>query len=111
MSIDGRTGRLDDVVGHGFMLIADIDVTAALSNQQQRFLAELGCHVLHVGVDLVDEEGFHTDYLRQLGAVAYLARPDFVLYGTAATSAEVAALVDDLRSALAWAPATTTVRA
>lgn len=111
VTVDGRTGRLDDLIGHGFALIADIDVAAALSDQQAQFLAELGCPVLRLGHDLLDEDGVHGAYLSQLGAVAYLARPDFVLYGTAATGGEAADLVDELRTALAWSGVHSAVRA
>ncbi|SKG75599.1 3-(3-hydroxyphenyl)propionate hydroxylase [Mycobacteroides abscessus subsp. bolletii] len=109
VSIDGRMGRLDDLAGYGFVLIADTDISKDLSSQQVQFLKDLGCTVLRVGHDLVDEEGLLEDYLRELNAVAYIARPDFVLFGAAATHEEVTELVDDLRNALAWTPTNSTV--
>ena len=45
----------------------------------------------------------HTAYLHELGAVAYLARPDFVLSCAAIEAAEVPGPVDEVRAALAWA--------
>jgi 3-(3-hydroxy-phenyl)propionate hydroxylase len=47
----------------------------------------------------------HTAYLRELGAVAYLARPDFVLFGAAIEAAKVPGPVDEVRAALAWTAA------
>ncbi|MBO4256271.1 3-(3-hydroxyphenyl)propionate hydroxylase, partial [Streptomyces griseorubiginosus] len=96
---DGRTGRLDDVTGYGFMLIATEDPTAALGPERLGMLERLGCTV--ISLDAVDDlDGRHREYLQRLGAVAYLARPDFVLFGTAADSTDLGALVDDLNDAL-----------
>jgi 3-(3-hydroxy-phenyl)propionate hydroxylase len=107
----GRTGRFDDVVGRGFVLVSTTDVTSTLSDEQRSFLDEVGCRVVRLGTDVTDEDGVHTSYLEQLGAVAYLARPDFVLFGAAAEATEVGALVDELRADLAWTGAATAVGA
>ena len=96
---DGRTGRLDDLTGYGFTLVTAEDPTAALGPQRLARLERLGCAV--VALDTVDDlDGRHAAYLQQLGAVAYLARPDFVLFGVATTAADLAGLVDDLATAL-----------
>jgi 3-(3-hydroxy-phenyl)propionate hydroxylase len=95
----GTSGRFDDVVGRGFVLVTAADLT--LSGERRRFLDELGCHVVRLGTDVVDDDGVHAAYLRELGAVAYLARPDFVLFGAAADAAGVDALVDELGVRLA----------
>lgn len=111
VTADRRTGRFDDVVGRGFVLVTTADVTPALTDHQRRFLDELGCRVVRLGSDVVDEDGVHTAFLEQLGAVAYLARPDFVLFGAAADAAGIGALVDELRGDLAWTAAPTAVGA
>jgi 3-(3-hydroxy-phenyl)propionate hydroxylase len=96
---DGRTGRFDDLAGYGFALVAAEDPTAALGPERIARLERLGCAV--VALDTVDDlDGRHREYLQRLGAVAYLARPDFVLFGAAADSADLGALVDDLDAAL-----------
>ncbi|MFI1030426.1 bifunctional 3-(3-hydroxy-phenyl)propionate/3-hydroxycinnamic acid hydroxylase [Streptomyces sp. NPDC020951] len=101
---DGRSGRLDDLTGYGFTLVAAEDPTAALGPERLARLERLGCAV--VALDTVaDLDGRHGEYLRQLGAVAYLARPDFVLFGVAADSTDLGALVDDLDAALSGTPA------
>ncbi|MFF7946496.1 bifunctional 3-(3-hydroxy-phenyl)propionate/3-hydroxycinnamic acid hydroxylase MhpA [Streptomyces griseorubiginosus] len=95
----GRTGRLDDLTGYGFTLVTAEDPTAALGPDRLARLEHLGCAV--VALDTVDDlDGRHREYLQRLGAVAYLARPDFVLFGAATDSTDLGALVDDLDAAL-----------
>jgi 3-(3-hydroxy-phenyl)propionate hydroxylase len=98
----GRSGRFDDLAGRGFALVSTVDVASVLTGEQRRFLDELGCRVVRLGTDVIDEDGAHTAYLKDLGAVAYLARPDYVLFGVAGDVGEVSALVDELRADLAW---------
>ncbi|MEU3787958.1 3-(3-hydroxyphenyl)propionate hydroxylase, partial [Streptomyces sp900129855] len=99
---DGRTGRFDDLTGYGFALVAAEDPTAVLGPDRLARLTRLGCTV--VALDTVDDlDGRHREYLRRLGAVAYLARPDFVLFGAATDSTDLGALVDDLDDALSSA--------
>ncbi|MFF4354076.1 bifunctional 3-(3-hydroxy-phenyl)propionate/3-hydroxycinnamic acid hydroxylase [Streptomyces sp. NPDC001530] len=96
---DGRSGRFDDLTGYGFALVTAEDPTTALGPERLALLQRLGCAV--VALDTVDDlGGRHREYLQRLDAVAYLARPDFVLFGTAADSRDLGALVDDLRAAL-----------
>ncbi|TPQ23925.1 3-(3-hydroxyphenyl)propionate hydroxylase, partial [Streptomyces sporangiiformans] len=96
---DGSPGRFDDVTGYGFTLVAADDATTALGPERLARLERLGCAV--VALDTVDDlDGRHREYLQLLGAVAYLARPDFVLFGTAADTTDLGALVDDLDAAL-----------
>ena len=93
-------GRLDDVVGHGFLLVTR---AAGPSPEREQHLLDLGGHVVRLGHDVVDLDGAISRYLDSLGADAYLARPDLVLFGTA-SGTEVGGLVDDLDASLA-APA------
>lgn len=111
VTVGELTGRLDDVIGHGFALIATTDAAAALRTDQRRFLEDLGCRIVLLGHDVIDEDGVHGAYLAELDAVAYLARPDFVLFGAAADAREIAVLVDELRGALAWSAAPAAVGA
>ena len=97
----GRTGRLDDIVGFGFLLVTRVGPAVALTSAQRRFLHELGCQVLYLGVDAEDLDGVLGGFLDRLGADAYLARPDFVLYGSA-SGAELGDLVDQLAAQLNW---------
>lgn len=100
---DGRTGRFDDVVGLRFALVAREDPSDALGSERMAFLAELDCAVLELG-SFDDLDGTYEAFLDHLNAHAFVARPDFYLFGTASDSAQLAALVDDLRIALRWLP-------
>ncbi|MPY55663.1 bifunctional 3-(3-hydroxy-phenyl)propionate/3-hydroxycinnamic acid hydroxylase MhpA [Streptomyces spongiae] len=96
---DGTTGRFDDLTGFGFALVTAEDPTEALGPERLALLERLGCAV--VSLDTVEDlDGRHGAYLRHLGAVGYLARPDFVLFGTAVDRTDLGALVDDLNAAL-----------
>jgi 3-(3-hydroxy-phenyl)propionate hydroxylase len=96
---DGRTGRFDDLTGYGFTLVTATDPTTALGPERFALLQRLGCAV--IALDTVDDlDGRHQKHLQLIGAVAYLARPDFVLFGAAIDSTDIGALVDDLDAAL-----------
>jgi 3-(3-hydroxy-phenyl)propionate hydroxylase len=82
-----------------------------LSPEHLGLLDGLGCRIVRLGNDVIDDDGVHTAYLRELGALAYLARPDFVLFGAAADATELAGLVDELRTAAAWSGAPSAVGA
>ncbi|OPX13256.1 bifunctional 3-(3-hydroxy-phenyl)propionate/3-hydroxycinnamic acid hydroxylase [Mycobacterium sp. AT1] len=107
VTVGERTGRFDDIVGRGFVLVTTIDAGADLRPEQRDFLDELGCRIVRLGHDVIDDDGVHTAYLEKLGAVGYLARPDFVLFGSASGGSQIETLVDELRSALAWSVAAT----
>jgi hypothetical protein len=53
----------------------------------------------------IDVDGTYLAYLGAAGAVAALIRPDHYLFGTAATLADLPALISDLRRQLAADPA------
>jgi flavoprotein hydroxylase len=49
---------------------------------------------------VVDVDNVYLPYLAGAGSLAVLWRPDFYVFGAAATRTELAALVDDLRDQL-----------
>ncbi|MEV4482745.1 bifunctional 3-(3-hydroxy-phenyl)propionate/3-hydroxycinnamic acid hydroxylase [Micromonospora coxensis] len=121
----GRTGRFDDVVGTGFVLLTRADVAPALDPDAVAFLDALGTRRVTVrpadataptdaagtdvvdldgvhltwlaGTDVVDTDGVHLTWLAGADADAALIRPDFYVFGVAAGPDGLAALVDDLR--------------
>ncbi|WP_091302823.1 bifunctional 3-(3-hydroxy-phenyl)propionate/3-hydroxycinnamic acid hydroxylase [Micromonospora halophytica] len=105
----GRTGRFDDVVGTGFVLLTLEDPTPALDPDAVAFLDALGTRRVTVrpadaappadaaGTDVVDLDGVHLTWLAGANADAALIRPDFYVFGVAAGPDGLAALVDDLR--------------
>jgi 2-polyprenyl-6-methoxyphenol hydroxylase-like FAD-dependent oxidoreductase len=116
IAYQGRTGPLDDVTGTGFVLACREDPRTALD---AAFLDAIGTQVLHLrpagtvpaGTQAgdapvaIDVDGTYLAYLGAAGAVAALIRPDHYLFGTAATLADLPALIGDLRHQLAADPA------
>ncbi|KAJ5390464.1 uncharacterized protein N7496_001532 [Penicillium cataractarum] len=100
--IDGREGLLDSLVGFGFQLVSRIPVDALLSPAQQELLDKLGAHIVVLGSEAaVDLDMTYQNYLEAHGLVAYLSRPDFYIFGTAATADDIPVMVDALAKQLA----------
>ena len=101
----GQSGRFDDMVGRGWVLLArDPAALASLSPAHRAALQSQGSIVVQLGADgVTDVEGSYAAYLESLGAVAVLVRPDFYCHGAARTAAEVPALIDHWRTALGLA--------
>jgi 2-polyprenyl-6-methoxyphenol hydroxylase-like FAD-dependent oxidoreductase len=79
---NGRSGRMDDVVGRGFTLICTAgDPREVLAEEELRALDEIGCNIVTLGGDVRDLDGFLSAWLDSHGAVAVLVRPDFYVYG------------------------------
>ena len=56
----------------------------------------LGGVSAHFGADgLADRDGVYQSWFDAIGASAVLVRPDFYVYGSASSSAEVTSLVED----------------
>ncbi|WP_345568156.1 bifunctional 3-(3-hydroxy-phenyl)propionate/3-hydroxycinnamic acid hydroxylase [Streptomyces plumbiresistens] len=99
--IGERSGLLDDLVGFGFQLVSRIPVAELLTPAHTDLLERLGVHVVVLGQDHVeDADGTYRTFLDDHGLVAYLSRPDFYLFGTAATAEDLPALIDALAAAL-----------
>ena len=101
----GRKGRFDDVVGAGFQLIvAEGDPLDRLSGAERKLLDTLGATVASLdptaphGVQDVD--GRLTAWLSERGAHAVLVRPDFYVFGGAASAHALRELLEDLRTQL-----------
>jgi 2-polyprenyl-6-methoxyphenol hydroxylase-like FAD-dependent oxidoreductase len=106
VTVDGREGLFDDVVGRGWALIAaDGDPLEILDDEQRGALGALGATVASLDRDapngIADADGRLTDWLGHHGAHAVLVRPDFYVFGSVASRDELPALVSDLRSQLA----------
>ncbi|MFJ8255061.1 bifunctional 3-(3-hydroxy-phenyl)propionate/3-hydroxycinnamic acid hydroxylase [Streptomyces sp. NPDC094466] len=109
---------LDDPVCRGFVLFAKSEAELGLTLDRLSFLRGAGAEVVRLWpagtsheatddvVDAVDADGVLRGFLDRYGATALLVRPDYHVFGAAASAAGVAALVDDLRTRLtAPAPA------
>jgi 3-(3-hydroxy-phenyl)propionate hydroxylase len=94
---DGR--RMDDVAGYGFAVLGTADCLAGLSDRTKKSLESLDAATM-----TADSEEAKR-WLKTLDAGAVLIRPDRYLFGTAASTRQLDALVARLETALgegAW---------
>ena len=99
-----REGRFDDLVGHGFVIIArNGDARAALDSDMHAFWAELGGKIVHFGNPdrgLKDVDNYFTSLMDRLGCDVVVKRPDYYAFDTCRTVADLPALLADLRHRL-----------
>ena len=98
-TVSGR--RFDDVHGAGWRLISLDHEPLELDPEASRWFASLGGRVVAVPAG----DPVYGRWFAEHGASAALQRPDFHLYGTAASPAAAAALIDHLRTRLEIQPA------
>jgi len=104
-----RICRLDELVGGGFVLIAR-GGAGTLSMPHTEALAALGTKLVQLGEasgDLVDRDGRLVGMLDAEGWDVMLVRPDFYIYGGAASAGQealVEAFIADMRAAGAVLP-------
>jgi len=101
--VDGPGGRMrfDDAVGAGFRLVTSAE--PVLDRDTADWFAGIGGTVVTLGCGdsrLYDTDGAYRAWLAEHIAVAVLQRPDFTVFGTAATPADVSPLLRALRSAV-----------
>jgi flavoprotein hydroxylase len=96
----GATGRFDDVVGRGWILLAAAsDALSGLDAESRAFLASIGG--LTVSLEEVEDvDGTYRSWFAEHRAAAVLQRPDFYLFGAAPTAADVPPLLAALRQHL-----------
>ncbi|WP_327115944.1 bifunctional 3-(3-hydroxy-phenyl)propionate/3-hydroxycinnamic acid hydroxylase [Nocardia sp. NBC_01730] len=92
-----RTGRFDEIVGTGFVLLVDgrRGDPSSLKPAEQT-----GLRVVTLGFDIHDTDGRYGAWFDEHDCTAVLWRPDFYIYGTAPTAADISPLVQTLESAL-----------
>ncbi len=91
MLANGR--RMDDSVGYRFALLAMPSLAGALSASDIRALSALGAVVLRA------EDRSLADYLTDIDRGALLVRPDRYIAGSARTSIELSAILEEARHA------------
>jgi flavoprotein hydroxylase len=99
--VDGPGGRtrFDDAVSAGFRLITITD--ANIDPDTRDWFGSIGGQVVTLGCGdsrLVDADGVYRSWLADHIAVAVLQRPDFAVFGTAATPSDITPLLRGLRS-------------
>jgi 2-polyprenyl-6-methoxyphenol hydroxylase-like FAD-dependent oxidoreductase len=101
----GRRGRFDDVVGRGFALIvAAGDPLEALSDPPRRLLDTLDVTLTSLDPaaphGVRDCDGRLTAWFTEHDVHAVLVRPDFYVFGSAASADAVPELLEDFRTQL-----------
>jgi flavoprotein hydroxylase len=100
----GVTGLFDDVVGHGWTLLSPLaDPAQGLEAGAAAFFTQLGGVSAQVGrnAPVEDLDGTYGRWFERTGVAVVLQRPDFHVFGTAASLAGATALIESLRRALA----------
>lgn len=103
---EGRVGLFDDVFDAGarWQVISTAgDPRAALDADDAAFLEELGAVFAHVGTggDAADVDGRYAAYFAERGVAVVVNRPDFYVFGAAASLDGLPRLIADLRGRLA----------
>ncbi|WP_374976521.1 bifunctional 3-(3-hydroxy-phenyl)propionate/3-hydroxycinnamic acid hydroxylase [Microbacterium trichothecenolyticum] len=95
--VGGRRGRGDDLLGTGFRLITFRSVIDALDDGELATLKAIGAQI--VDLDQVEDvSNRYTGWLKSIGAVAALVRPDHIVYG-AGDATEVGPLIASVHEA------------
>lgn len=97
------SGRFDDVVGRGWVLLGVAgDPAAQLDADLAAFFTSLGGISVQIGANgpLHDVTGRYTQWFADHGVAVALQRPDFHLYGTAPEISGAGQLVSHLRQSL-----------
>jgi len=104
-----RTGRFDDVVGLGFVLVSRSGASKALLGARQKEVVEAldAKHVVVVAQGekaaadaLIDLDGKFIPFMLEHGIDSMIVRPDFYLYGAEDSTSDLNELVDDLAADL-----------
>jgi len=96
---EGAEGRLDDVIGPGWHLVAN-GQPPELDSELAAWFGSIGGRTVAIGATVEDVEGRYGRWFTDHGVAGVLERPDFAIYGTAATHHEIAELVRGLRNQL-----------
>lgn len=106
-SYEGKIGRLGELVGWGFHLLAwEADPLEHLSEEQRQFLESIGAKVVKItndpeGGGWLDMDRTYESWFTDHEKVrAVISRPDFSVFGGVQVLDELPALVDDLRTQL-----------
>lgn len=102
----GRTGRFDDAVGRGWVLISTTEHADALTTEQRATFEWVGGLAVTVGpagsgADVIDCGGVYGDWLRDHDLTHVLIRPDFHIAATAPDDEHLRRVFDRVTDRLA----------
>jgi 2-polyprenyl-6-methoxyphenol hydroxylase-like FAD-dependent oxidoreductase len=104
ITIRTREGRFDDLVGHGFVIIArNGDARSVLSEEDLAFWAELGGKIVHIGAansPLKDTDGYFTRLMDGIGCDVIVKRPDYYMFAAGNDVKDLPTLIAELRRRL-----------
>jgi hypothetical protein len=102
----GLEGRLDDIVGWGFQLVAANEgVLSSVAKDERSFLAEIGVSIAVMDGDagehsFRDVTGAYSNFLAQHRIAFVLIRPDFIVFGAGSSTDDLHRVIASLRGAL-----------
>lgn len=107
-----RTGRFDDIVAPGFTILSRAgDPRTALAVGQRAFLASIGARFVVLEEpppgatggphSMLDLDGKFIPFMAGHGVAALVVRPDFYIFGSAPTLADLGRVIDALQDAAA----------
>ncbi|KAJ5355107.1 uncharacterized protein N7496_012319 [Penicillium cataractarum] len=103
LCIGEREGLLDDYLGFGFPLVSNVPIEVLLASTHRDLLKSLDVRIILRGSGDQKTEDIdkpYQTYLEEHGLVAYLSRPDFCMFGTAATMDDITFPIDALATEL-----------
>ena len=108
VSYQGRSGRLDDLIGQGFQVMGwNVDPLSLMDDDQVSFLSEIGARAVPAsatykpGRDVVNDlRGVYARWFEQNKVQAVVVRPDYYVFGGVSDAAQLPQLIDDLRRQL-----------
>lgn len=101
IGFNGETGRFDTVVGNGFLLLANTSTTNALGTTRLNALKQLGCRMIALDdPGFQDLDGVYAGYFSENGIAAFIARPDFVVFGSVSQLGDLPDLIDRMLDGL-----------
>lgn len=103
---EGRSGRFDDVVARGWVLLSRRAIPGTLLEGYAELIEALDITVVHVTPALLagaatDLDTDYDEWFAEAGVTAILVRPDFYIFGAARTPDEVPELLGLLAEQLA----------
>lgn len=103
VTVNGQSGKFDDVLGYGWTVLARAGALDAVSGGTREWAGRYGIRLFDVGSDpdstVRDDAGTYTGWFDELGVDAVIVRPDFYVYD-AVSAANLEGCLGALRSAL-----------